>query len=193
MKKEKEGFDRGKIALIYIYYILRDDSDYNHPLTQQNIIEKLEDKYNITMERKAVKRNLTVLEEAGVEIDYLAKGCYLSGRSFMDSEIRMLIDSVLSCKHITAKDSKSLIERLANQSNQFFQPHIKHVRMLDEWDKTDNEALFDYSLESIPAAGWKLIYVSRDLHAEDVPNVMTEYEEKFSSRGNPIYKLIACR
>lgn len=59
--------------------------------------------------------------------------------------------------------------------------------------KTDNEELFDYSLESIPAAGWKLIYVTRDLHSEDVPNVMTEYEEKFSSKGNPIYKLTACR
>ncbi|MDO4939762.1 MAG: tRNA (guanosine(46)-N7)-methyltransferase TrmB [Lachnospiraceae bacterium] len=59
--------------------------------------------------------------------------------------------------------------------------------------KTDNEELFDYSLESIPASGWKLIYVSRDLHSENVPNVMTEYEKKFSSKGNPIFKLIACR
>ena len=59
--------------------------------------------------------------------------------------------------------------------------------------KTDNEALFDYSLEAIPAAGWKLDYVTRDLHSEDVPNVMTEYEEKFSSKGNPIFKLIASR
>lgn len=59
--------------------------------------------------------------------------------------------------------------------------------------KTDNEALFDYSLEAIPAAGWKLDYVTRDLHSEDVPNVMTEYEEKFSAKGNPIFKLIASR
>lgn len=59
--------------------------------------------------------------------------------------------------------------------------------------KTDNEALFDFSLESIPAAGWEIIYVTRDLHSENVPNVMTEYEEKFSSKGNPIFKLIARR
>lgn len=59
--------------------------------------------------------------------------------------------------------------------------------------KTDNETLFDYSLESIPASGWQLTYVTRDLHSEDIPNVMTEYEEKFSSKGNPIYKLIAKR
>ena len=59
--------------------------------------------------------------------------------------------------------------------------------------KTDNETLFDYSLESIPASGWQLTYTTRDLHSEDIPNVMTEYEEKFSSKGNPIYKLIAKR
>ena len=59
--------------------------------------------------------------------------------------------------------------------------------------KTDNETLFDYSLESIPASGWQLTYVTRDLHSEDVPNVMTEYEEKFSALGNKICCLIAKR
>ena len=62
--------------------------------------------------------------------------------------------------------------------------------------KTDNEGLFDYSLESIPGSGWKLEAVTRDLHrdaAMNEGNIMTEYEEKFSGKGNPIYKLIASR
>lgn len=62
--------------------------------------------------------------------------------------------------------------------------------------KTDNEALFDFSLESVGAAGWTLTAVTRNLHQDPVMNqgnVMTEYEEKFSSKGNPIYKLIAKR
>ncbi|MCI8659722.1 MAG: tRNA (guanosine(46)-N7)-methyltransferase TrmB [Lachnospiraceae bacterium] len=61
--------------------------------------------------------------------------------------------------------------------------------------KTDNQELFSYSLESIPEAGWKIDWSTRDLHhssqADD--NVMTEYEMKFSSMGNPICKLIASR
>ena len=60
--------------------------------------------------------------------------------------------------------------------------------------KTDNEALFDYSLESVEEAGWKLLDSTRDLHHDprlNEGNIMTEYEEKFSSRGNPIFKLIA--
>ena len=59
--------------------------------------------------------------------------------------------------------------------------------------KTDNEGLFDYSLEAIPQAGWQIIWQTRDLHSLDIDNVETEYEEKFSAKGNPIYKLIACR
>ncbi len=62
--------------------------------------------------------------------------------------------------------------------------------------KTDNEALFDFSLESIKASGWKLLGCSRDLHWDpdmNQGNIMTEYEEKFSAQGNPIYKLIAAR
>ena len=60
--------------------------------------------------------------------------------------------------------------------------------------KTDNMDLFDYSLESVPASGWRLTQVTRDLHHDasmNEGNIMTEYEEKFSAKGNPIYKLIA--
>ena len=62
--------------------------------------------------------------------------------------------------------------------------------------KTDNEALFDFSLESVKATGWRLLDCTRDLHRDphmNQGNIMTEYEEKFSAQGNPIYKLTACR
>lgn len=62
--------------------------------------------------------------------------------------------------------------------------------------KTDNQDLFTFSLEEIPEAGWHLDVSTRDLHHDPVlneENIMTEYEEKFSSLGNPICKLIASR
>ena len=61
--------------------------------------------------------------------------------------------------------------------------------------KTDNQDLFAYSLESIPEAGWRVDAFTRDLHCSPMAegNVMTEYEEKFSSKGNPIYKLTASK
>mgnify|MGYP001031477037 CR=1 FL=1 len=62
--------------------------------------------------------------------------------------------------------------------------------------KTDNKGLFEFSLEEVEAAGWKLLAHTFDLHnqAEMMEgNVMTEYEEKFSSMGNPICKMIISR
>jgi len=61
--------------------------------------------------------------------------------------------------------------------------------------KTDNRGLFDYSLEAIPQAGWQIKAHTFDLHHSPMNegNVMTEYEEKFSSMGNPICKLVAAR
>ena len=61
--------------------------------------------------------------------------------------------------------------------------------------KTDNRGLFDYSTETIvPENGWHIAGITYDLHNDEAMNrgnVMTEYEAKFSSKGNPIYKLIA--
>ena len=61
--------------------------------------------------------------------------------------------------------------------------------------KTDNRPLFDYSLETAEKEGWTVLRKTLDLHADPLlsaGNIMTEYEEKFSSRGNPICKMV-CR
>lgn len=62
--------------------------------------------------------------------------------------------------------------------------------------KTDNMDLFYFSLEEVKEAKWNLDKHTRDLHHDEIMNkgnIMTEYEERFSSMGNPIYKLIASR
>ena len=59
--------------------------------------------------------------------------------------------------------------------------------------KTDNEGLFMFSLEEFKACGWELKNVTYDLHSTDLPNVKTEYEEKFSKKGQPIFRLEAIK
>ena len=59
--------------------------------------------------------------------------------------------------------------------------------------KTDNRELFTYALESAELSGWHLDACTWDLHHDTAMcagNIMTEYEEKFSSKGNPICKMI---
>jgi len=62
--------------------------------------------------------------------------------------------------------------------------------------KTDNRILFDWAVEQLEGSIWKADLVTYDLHADPVlseGNVMTEYEEKFSSAGNPICKYVISR
>lgn len=62
--------------------------------------------------------------------------------------------------------------------------------------KTDNRELFDFAVEEVNHAGYKIKALSYDLHHEEEMmkgNIMTEYEEKFSSLGNPICKYIIYR
>ena len=57
--------------------------------------------------------------------------------------------------------------------------------------KTDNRDLFDFALKEYEPAGFKIQYQTFDLHNDEDEmknNIMTEYEEKFSSIGNPICK-----
>ena len=138
-----------KLALLRILHILQKYSDEAHPLTQDNIVEYLHKDYGIEVERKVVGRQLALLHEAYdainspiVLVSDPRKGTYIEQREFEDSELRLLIDGVLSSRHITAKHSKDLIEKLCRQSNQYFRPRVKNIYSVNDWNKTDNMQVF---------------------------------------------------
>lgn len=141
-----ESFESKSLALLRILNVLERYSDSNHPLTQQQIIEYLEKDYGITIERKNVGRKISALKEAlekdGIYIESTKTGTYLDTRAIEDSELRMLIDGVLSSKYITAKHSKDLIEKLCKLSNKYFKSHVKNIYSVNDWGKTDNQELF---------------------------------------------------
>ena len=62
--------------------------------------------------------------------------------------------------------------------------------------KTDNDELFEFTVEQIPEAGWVPVAIIFDLHSDEEHvkgNVMTEYETKFSKLGHPIHKVVMKR
>ncbi len=62
--------------------------------------------------------------------------------------------------------------------------------------KTDNRALFDFAVEEVAESVFQIDALTYDLHRDSVlneGNIMTEYEEKFSVKGNPICKYILSR
>lgn len=153
-----------KMALLRILQILNEHSDYNHPLTHEEIIEKLYSLYGIELERKAVGRHINDLIDI-FEKDALnnkngeymiitsdkKRGTYVEKRVFEDAELRMLIDAVLSSKYIHAKHSTDLINKLCSLSNKYFKSNIKNVYSINDWNKSDNFSLF-YNIDLIDEA-----------------------------------------
>lgn len=82
-------------------------------------------------------------------------------------------------------------------SRQFLQRYDQILKPDGRIDfKTDNKELFQFSLDEAESAGWRLDAFTWDLHNDpklNPGNVMTEYEQKFSSGGNPICKMIIFR
>ena len=158
-----DSLEAKKLLIVRIMQILERYSDVNHPLTQEDIIRKLYADYGIEAERKAIGRNIALLQDM-FERDSMSKtataitiesdkrkGTFLDKRLFEDTELRLLIDGVLASKHISEKYSGDLIEKLCALSNKYFRSNVKHVYSIKDWDKTENKALF-YNIEIIDEA-----------------------------------------
>lgn len=156
-----------KMSLMRILDILNYYSDAEHLLTQKDIQRYLKEDYGIKMERKGISRNISLLKEMGIDVESSRKGSYLNERDFEDSELRMLIDGVLSSKYISARHSKDLIERLCGLSNKFFKTCVNNIYSVNDWSKTDNQELF-LNIEIIDEAIRDKKQVIFDYHKYDI-------------------------
>ena len=139
-----------KMLNMLILEILKEYSDQEHRLTQQEIIRLLKSNYDMDCDRRSVKNNVMCLKELGYEIS-MEDGYYLLEREFDDAELRMLIDSVLFSKNLTHKQAKTLIEKLKGMGNRYFSAKVNHVSNLPELHHGDNKQLM-YVLDTINEA-----------------------------------------
>ena len=146
-----DSLETKKLALIRILQILQKHSDFDHRLTQKEIASYLKKDYGIVLERKAIGRNLALLKEADFEIETGRDGSYLKFNEFDDSELRLLIDSVLCSQHVNSHQTSDLIEKLCSLSNKYFRSHVKNIRSVEDWNKTENPSLF-FNIETVDLA-----------------------------------------
>lgn len=151
------------MLIMNILDILRKYTDEDHRLSQREIMEILEQEYDMKAERKAVKRNLMNLLEYGYNIEYsesirvnkkgeeeiLYTDWYLE-REFSDAELRLLIDSLLFSKHIPYGQCKELIKKLEGLSNKYFMSRVKHIRTMSQY-APENKQLF-FTIEQLDKA-----------------------------------------
>lgn len=152
-----------KMLILNILDILRKYSDENHRLSAKEIGDLLEAEYSQKVDRKAIKRNLMNLIDFGYELEFTeSKRTGKNGevetiytdwyfvREFTDSEIRLLIDSLLFSKTISYNQRKEIIEKLKGLSSSYFQSRVGHIRTLP-MDLSANNQIF-YTIDILDEA-----------------------------------------
>ncbi len=131
--------------ILCILEILRRYSDEKHLLSQKDIVEKLQTEYDMTVERKSIRRNILNLKECGYEIECskavrmtpnprtgkreessVCSDLYLV-RDFTDSELWLLIDGLLCSRRIPRGQCRALVKKLAGLSSVYFRSRVEHV------------------------------------------------------------------
>ena len=140
-----------KMSVLCILKVLSEYSDEQHPLTQADIIKKIEHKYGLELERKSIGANIQSLIDFGYDIIKTEKGCYLGARDFEPSEISFLIDAVFSSRSIDSKRSRDLAMKLSNLLSMNERKKYKYICKADEIVRTDNKQLF-YTIDILNEA-----------------------------------------
>lgn len=152
-----------KMLIINILDILKRYSNADHRLSQKDIIDILQNTYDMSADRKAIKRNLMNLIDFGYNLEYsesvrrsnngeeetIYTDWYMV-RDFTDPELRLLIDSLLFSKHIPHSQCKDLIKKIEGLSSQYFRSRVRHICNLPE-DQPKNTELF-YTIEILDEA-----------------------------------------
>ena len=188
-----EGFEPKKLALLRVLQILKTETDEDHPITQEQICQKLWDDYGIVMRRQAVAYQLLLLERAGYDIVFDGRrGCYINDREFLDMELRVLIDAVLNSRYISEKDSRDLVKRISGLSSRFFRPADSHIRTTHTRHKTGsrevyrNIELIDEAIEKGLQIRYRYsVYTYSEQHTEAVPE--SRVREAVSPREMILY------
>ena len=136
------GTGTKKMLNMLILDILKEYSDSEHRLLQQDIINLLATNYGMDCERRAVKNNIVSLQEMGYDI-VSDKGYYLRTRDFSDAELRLLIDGVFTSGAITDKEAHQLVSKLEKFSNKYFKAHVSHVHTTSSGKNAENRSVMD--------------------------------------------------
>ncbi|MCR4654712.1 MAG: WYL domain-containing protein [Lachnospiraceae bacterium] len=134
---------RQKLKLLYLKDILLRESDEEHPLNSQALIEKL-DALGIEAERKSIYNDIALLGDYGIDVIKTggAHGGYFVGSGdFELAELKLLVDAVQSSHFISAKKSDSLIRKLSSLTNRYDENKLKRQVYSVNRVKSGNESI----------------------------------------------------
>ena len=141
-----------KASILLILKVLQEYSDEDHFLTQQDIIDKVDELYGIELERKSVAFSISLLQELDYDINKSPRGGYaLLSRDFDNSEIRFITDSLFSSKSLNGKQAADLSKKLNSCLSKYQRKDYNFIYKSNEVNRSENKELF-YMLELIEEA-----------------------------------------
>lgn len=141
-----------KASILLILKVLEEYSDEDHFLTQQDIINKVNEIYGIELERKSVAFSLYLLQELDYDINKSPKGGYaLLSRTFDCSEIRYITDALFSMRSLSKKQATSLSNKLSSCLSKYQRKEYSYIYKSGDFKTYENKDLF-YTLELIEEA-----------------------------------------
>lgn len=140
-----------KLKLLYLYTILMEKTDENHPLTVKDMIAEL-DSYGISAERKSVYDDIELLRDIYgldiVQVKGKSYGYYIGSRQFELAELKLLVDSVQSAKFMTSKKSLSLISKIEQLASHHDARLLRRQVYVTNRVKAANESIY-YNVDRI--------------------------------------------
>ena len=149
---------------VYIMEIMQKHSSAEHPLSHKEVGEYLALEFGIEMDRTAVSRNINKLVDAGHIVSKgKERGCYFDDREFDDSELKLLIRSVVCNSSIPSCQVKNLIGRIGKLGGVSFDSEEYYIDQTDKWQRSDNQELFQ-NIEEIDTAIMNNVQIRFDYH-----------------------------
>lgn len=145
----KAPHQKGK--LLKLLGILFEQSDESHPIAVPQLVQLLR-AAGISAERKSIYDDIEVLRNLGYDIQLLrSKGYFLGERIFQLAELKLLVDAVYASKFITARKSRTLIEKLGRFTSRYRQEELDRKVLVTGRIKSTDEKIL-YSVDALHAA-----------------------------------------
>ena len=128
--------------IIRVLKIISKYTDAQHSITQLEICDIYKNTYDETIDRRTVSKCIDILIEEGYDI-HKGRGIYYDSRGFTNTELRFLIDAVLSNKAINDVSSEELLNKISKVGGDHFDSHRKHIMSVASWNKTTSVHVLD--------------------------------------------------
>lgn len=143
-----------KLRLIKIIEILRSETDDEHSLTTNQLIDRLAD-FRIQTDRRVIYKDIDFLTENGFAIEQQkvsrSLGYYMAEKQFSVAELKILIDALHAANFVTARKTDELIEKVASVGGIYKSQSLKQCDIRYNTHKHSNEHIL-YCIEQLSLA-----------------------------------------